>query len=388
MTAFKSTLIKTLLMTAPLLKLLAAPAIAHQSASAPANQEDTMTEDLTAPLVLKDQGSFFIGGNQILSGAVNGLSDQFLGVYPRADYIQTNQMYVQFQVPKGSANKIPIVLVHGGVLSGKTWEDTPDGRMGWAEYFVRKHHAVYVPDQPSRARSGFDPTIINEVHLGVKPPSALPNTYVIGRTVAWDAFRFGPAYPTPFPDEQFPVEAIGELGNQIVPDLTSQLPDPNPAYENLANLAIMAGNAVLVGHSQSGLFPEQAALVNSAGIKGMITIEPRLCPALSSAQIQILAKIPILIMYGDHIVSSALSSESVWRPSVESCKTYVAQLQAAGGNATLVELPRIGIFGNSHMLMQDRNNLQVADYILSWIDKHVNQEHSIPLVGKNRNASD
>ena len=30
-----------------------------------------------------------------------------------------------------------------------------------------------------------------------------------------------------------------------------------------------------------------------------------------------------------------------------------------------------GIYGNSHMLMQDRNSDQLADLILAWIDEHV-----------------
>src|ERR1700687_2417246 len=32
---------------------------------------------------------------------------------------------------------------------------TPDGREGWAQYFVRRGYAVYVVDQPGRGRSGF-----------------------------------------------------------------------------------------------------------------------------------------------------------------------------------------------------------------------------------------
>jgi hypothetical protein len=28
----------------------------------------------------------------------------------------------------------------------------------------------------------------------------------------------------------------------------------------------------------------------------------------------------------------------------------------------------MGIHGNSHMLMQDMNNLQIADLVLSWMD--------------------
>jgi hypothetical protein len=37
----------------------------------------------------------------------------------------------------------------------------------------------------------------------------------------------------------------------------------------------------------------------------------------------------------------------------------------------VMHLPKMGIKGNSHMLMQDRNNLQLADLILQWIDRHV-----------------
>jgi hypothetical protein len=33
-------------------------------------------------------------------------------------------------------------------------------------------------------------------------------------------------------------------------------------------------------------------------------------------------------------------------------------------------LPDIGIKGNTHMLMQDDNNLDIADILLDWIGKH------------------
>jgi hypothetical protein len=54
-------------------------------------------------------------------------------------------------------------MVHGCCLSSKSWETTPDGRMGWNEYFVRRDRPVYLADQSSRARSGFDASIINAV---------------------------------------------------------------------------------------------------------------------------------------------------------------------------------------------------------------------------------
>ena len=35
--------------------------------------------------------------------------------------------------------------------------------------------------------------------------------------------------------------------------------------------------------------------------------------------------------------------------------------------------PDRGIRGNSHMIMQDKNNLQIADLILQWIDDRVSK---------------
>ena len=41
-------------------------------------------------------------------------------------------------------------------VPGTTYLGTPDGREGWAQYFVRQGYAVYVVDQPGRGRSGYD----------------------------------------------------------------------------------------------------------------------------------------------------------------------------------------------------------------------------------------
>jgi hypothetical protein len=34
-----------------------------------------------------------------------------------------------------------------------------------------------------------------------------------------------------------------------------------------------------------------------------------------------------------------------------------------------------GIRGNSHMIMQDKNNLQIADLILKWMDERVRRQN-------------
>jgi hypothetical protein len=137
----------------------------------------------------------------------------------------------------------------------------------------------------------------------------------------------------------------------------------------MAALAVQLKGAILMGHSESGFFPQQAALLNPAGIRGMISIEMP-CPDLSAEQIGTLAKIPTLVMFGDHL-GDVQSGPANWAQSLDTCNTYVKKVKDAGGDAVMMYLPQMGIKGNSHMLMQDRNSLQLADLIIDWIDKHV-----------------
>jgi len=320
---------------------------------------------LTKPLVLLSQGSFFVGGEKKTVPAPPGGRGGF-----GAGEITTNQMYVQYQVPERGDRHLPVVMVHGCCLSSKTWETTPDGRMGWDEYFVRRDRPVYLADQVARARSGFDPTVFNAVRAGTAPPSQLPNIIAASHQVAWSVFRFGPTYGTPFPDGQFPIEAVDELYKQMIPDLNAQLPSPNPTWRNMAALAVRLKGAILMGHSESGFFPQQAALLDPSGIRGLISIEMP-CPELTAAQIASLATIPTLVMFGDHLDDVRDSGPANWAASLTGCEAYVRRVKEAGGDAELMYLPKMGIKGNSHMLMQDRNNLQLADLILGWIDTHV-----------------
>ncbi len=324
--------------------------------------------DLKKPLVLASQGSFFVGGEKKTVAPLPAPSGG-RGGFGSGD-ITVNQMYVQYQVPPRGDRHVPVVMVHGCCLSSKTWETTPDGRMGWDEYFVRRDRAVYLADQVSRARSGFDASMLSAVRAGTVPASQLPNILSASHQVAWSVFRFGPTFGTPFPDGQFPIEAVDELYKQMIPDLNALLPSPNPTWTNMAALAVQLKGAVLMGHSESGFFPQQAALINPAGIRGLISIEMP-CPDLSAAQIATLAKIPTLIMFGDHLGDVQGGGPANWLASYDGCEKHVQRVRDAGGDAVMMYLPKMGIRGNSHMLMQDRNSLQLADLILTWIDQHV-----------------
>src|SRR5258708_37485203 len=79
------------------------------------------------------------------------------------------------------------------------------------------------------------------------------------------------------------------------------------------------------------------------------------------------ANLPILVLFGDYV-----DEFPRWAPRLKNCRAFVAAANAAGGGeAELLVLPDIGIKGNTHMLMQDDNSLDIADILLDWIGKHV-----------------
>jgi hypothetical protein len=322
-----------------------------------------------SPLVLLAQGSFFVGGENktIQEPATPELAAQ-------SGDITVNQMYVQYQIPMDGDKHLPVVMVHGCCLSSKEWETTPDGRAGWSEYFVRRDHSVYLADQVSRARSGFDPTAFYNVRLGTLPLSDMPIVDTATHEMAWTMFRFGPRFGVAFADQQFPMEAIAELYKQLIPDLNSTVTEhPNPNWVNMADLGVRLNGAVLIGHSESGFFPERAALIRRKGVRGIVSIETECDTKLTNDEMDALASIPILIMFGDHLGDVSIRTVSgnwSWADAMKGCMEFTKKIKDRGGDAEVVHLPTLGIRGNSHMLMQDRNSDQLADIVLKWIDRH------------------
>jgi pimeloyl-ACP methyl ester carboxylesterase len=328
--------------------------------------EDVQTP--AAPLVLAAQGSFFVGGD-----SVEQTRDQ-LGALGPGGHITVNQMYVRFMVPLGADGNVPVVMVHGATLTGKSWETTPDGRMGWDEYFVRQGHPVYVPDQVGRGRSGFNQAVFNDVRAGATPPAEQPVWLRFSDEGSWPNFRFGLEPGAPFPDGQFPVDAVAELSKQGVPDVSfGGLPTPNPTLEAMANLAGQLDGPVLMGHSQSGSFPLEAAIIDPDAARGLVLVEPGRCPAsYTDEQIAALAKVPILVVFGDHRdTPTGMPALPTWQERFEACEAFIGRVTAAGGRAQMLDPPARGIRGKSHMIMQDANSLQIADLILQWIDQTV-----------------
>jgi pimeloyl-ACP methyl ester carboxylesterase len=92
------------------------------------------------PLVIARQGYVFAGGKYSSPGGAQAIS---------------GHLYAEFQIPARKSHAWPIVMVHGGNQSGTNFTGTPDGREGWAQFFLRAGYAVYVVDQPGRGRAAY-----------------------------------------------------------------------------------------------------------------------------------------------------------------------------------------------------------------------------------------
>src|SRR5499425_1889559 len=107
------------------------------------------------PIALRDMGSFHVGGRviEITGQPIKEIVFTPGGVPAKMDpngKYQVEQMYVQYFLPQNRKGKLPLLLWHGGGLTGVTYETTPDGRDGWLNYFIRKGWDTYISDAVER----------------------------------------------------------------------------------------------------------------------------------------------------------------------------------------------------------------------------------------------
>ena len=214
------------------------------------------------------------------------------------------------------------------------------------------------------------------MRAGSAPAANLPPLLRFSDEGVWPNFRFGSKPGEPFPDSQFPVTAVDELSKQGVPDVSfGGLPTPNPTLKALSDLAGQLNGAVLMGHSQSGAFPLEAALLNPTAARGLVLVEPGIFPSkYTDEQIKTLATVPILVVFGDHRdTPTGLSSLPSWQAPLTAVRRSSAASRRPAARRRCSTRAERGIRGNSHMIMQDKNNLQIADLILQWIDERVSK---------------
>ncbi len=148
---------------------------------------------------------------------------------------------------------------------------------------------------------------------------------------------------------------------QLVPNTEATLPQPpRQTVDGLIALINKIGPAIVMVHSQSGIYGVLTGVALPELVKGLVNIEGRTGCQLSPEQIQILAKVPTLVVAGDH----------EWNGEQEG-RAAVAALKTAGGKADFLATHEKGVRGNTHMMMMDFNNLQVADGIIEWLKRNV-----------------
>lgn len=315
------------------------------------------------PLQVEKIGSFFVGGTTVtLSGlpttegvfAKNGpkrVSD------PNGEFA-VGQMYVQYIKLADSKAKYPLMLWHGGASTGATWETLIDGRPGWQTFFLKAGHDVYVSDAVERGRAGWNrwPEIY-------KTAPEFPDA-----KRAWVGSRIGPTYdPDPtkrvaFPGSRYPAKYF-EYGRKAAVPRWSSLNDERVqcAYDEYVK---KVGDCVILTTSQGGNFATQEALNNPDKVKAVILVEPS-GTADPTADLTVLKNIPHLVIYGDYI-----QGHPTWEKYYANVSKYRDALVAAGVPVTWIDLPKIGIKGNSHALIQENNSEQIAQIIQDWMEKN------------------
>ena len=343
--------------------LIAALPLAAALSAPPIPAAAQSLRDLKAaaePLVLQQQGSFFVGGRSISNPATgwNEISPKLFGG-PRGD-VMVDQMYVQFQKPLNPERHVPVVFVHGCCLSSKTWETTPDGRMGWYEYFTRRGYPTYLAEQSGRARSGFNTVGFNEVRLGQNPPASQPLVLMATAQFAWPIFRFGPKFGEPWPDQQFPMERVDELYKQVIPDLImTQVPDLLRRVRKPHNDLAHGRQHGRAGAGARRRRPRRPLAVERLPDEGRAEGKAR-HPRHRAARDRVF---PEARCRADRDPCKGAIARRRGRPlrhAAAAARMRGPEMEAvnkAGGDMTFIALPSLGMKGNSHMFMQDRNNL-------------------------------
>ncbi len=323
------------------------------------------------PVTIKEQGSFMAGGTVVTAPGVYKDSE------PRnydGETLHGDHAYVFYQKPV-NAKKNSIVFLHGYGQSGKSWETTPDGRDGFQNIFLEKGYSTYIVDQPRRGRAGQSTIPRN---LTATPDDQL----------WYDNFRIG-QWPGIYDNASVPRDEKSR--EQFFRQMTPDTGDFNQKIITDAMVKVFekSGNGVLVTHSAGG-GPGWDTAINSDKVKGVIALEPGTFPfpkgklpevekttspfpakgyEVSDTEFKKLTKIPIVVYFGDNIPTELTDNWGLdnWRIRVNLAKKWEKLMNEAGGDVKVIMLPEIGIKGNTHFMMADLNNREVADAMEKWM---------------------
>ncbi len=198
-------------------------------------------------------------------------------------------------------------------------------------------------------------------------------------------------FPSLFEGSQFPHSAAAlEAFQRSWTPYTGQL-DDDVSARALAALFDKIGDGILVTHYMGGTVGWRTPFLTDH-VKAIVAYEPGGAPFLfpegevPAAQPTLyppvvatakavplddfmkLTGIPIILFYGDYIYQSQQQvGPDKWSSELDMAQKFVDAINRHGGKAQLVRLPELGIRGNSHFLMSEQNNQQVADLMVQWL---------------------
>jgi pimeloyl-ACP methyl ester carboxylesterase len=331
------------------------------------------------------------------------------------------QMFVEKLTPPGPHRKYPLVLIHGGAQTATNWMGTPDGREGWAQFLCSHGYVVYMVDQPARGRSAWDEKIDGPLQsldaITVEKLFTATEYYHL-----WPQAKLHTQWPgagshrgrVGDPDfDQFYASQVPYLASDAVTQRLSQAAG--------AALLDKIGPAILITHSDSGPIGWLIADARPKLVRAIIALEPADPPFHNpglppfttlfggKGKLRPWAITDIPITY-DHPVSATtplpgeqesqaqgpnlaacwrqkqpayslvnlrnlpvmvVTSEASYHSMYDHCTAQF--LDAAGVKAEHVKLENKGLRGNAHMMMLEKNNLQIAELIITWLTSHIDE---------------
>jgi pimeloyl-ACP methyl ester carboxylesterase len=273
-------------------------------------------------------------------------------------------MYVEYFIPTRPTHKTPIILIHGGEHTGAGYVSTPDGREGWAKYFVGHGWRTYVVDWPGHGRSPMPeefPTmslrriVDDNVELLHKVGRAVILVHSLSGVPGWKLCESVPnevaaivgIAPAP------PANLSGGYASELRTRFThlpsgDYFPEDKPlwykrdaARETFANAPLFPGKEFDTYFAS--LVPESPRALNELFNKdGMgLSVDPKK-----------FANVPKVVITGDQDPRHTRA---------------VDQKLARFLGAEFIYLADVGMPGHGHMMMLDKDNQKIAQLIIDWL---------------------
>ncbi len=255
--------------------------------------------------------------------------------------------------------------------SVQPWQNRWDGGEGYQSIFLRRGFPVYLWDGPRVGRGNW---------------GCEDYTYkaVQGRDQQnFTAWRFGGADGKWFDGVQFPT-GDRDAWDQATAARYDEFDIPKNAHleaEAAAKAIDRIGPTVLVTNSAGG-WRALLATMKSGNVKAIVAYEnpayvfpegegptaaegPFGPTHVPLAEFLKLTRIPMQFVWGDNIDKSP-----VWPGQFRQCQQFVAIVNAHGGHAEILELPKAGLKGNTHLAFADMNNVAVADLLSAFLKRN------------------